>query len=317
MNPYIETNFFTFFTTLFWRIFDFPTQLASDEVQLLTLIAVSLSCALTGVWLTLRKMTMLANALSHTVLLGIVLAFLVYKSFYPINLDATFALPFSYLFIAALFVAVVTTYLTQVLNKKGRLQEEASIGIVFTTLFALGVLIVNLTARNACIGIEAVMGNVDVLSKNDLSIVYPIFLINLAAILLFSKELLISTFDEAFAKALGFKTNLITYGLMALVSLTIISSFKAVGVIMVLSFLTIPAVISRLYTHSIKKMLFLSCLIGVGSSLIGVALSRHILTEFGVPLSTGSLIVTLLSLFALGSLLFYKFKNRRLLQTGE
>lgn len=302
MNPYSETTFFTFFVTLFQRLFQWitfePLEIASDEVQLLTLLAVSLSSALVGVWLTLRKMTMLANALSHTVLLGIILAFLTWQALSEKVVEATFAMPLPYLFISAFIMALVTTFLVQVLSKRGRLQEEASIGIVFTTLFALGVLIVNLTARNAHIGIEAVMGNVDMLSKADLNIVFPILLINIIAITLFHRELLISTFDSAYAKALGFKTGWITYGLMTLVSLTIIAAFRAVGVIMVLSLLTIPSVLSRLFTHSVKTMLLISCLIGALTSILGVALSRHFLTEWGLALSTGSLIVTLLALFA-------------------
>lgn len=293
MNPYTGTNFFTFFTTLIGRLFSFSHPLYPDEIQLLVLVGVSLSCALVGVWLTLRRMAMLANALSHTILLGIAIAFLLWRQFE--GLEASFQMPLPYLFGAAILTGVVTTLLTTLLHKQGGVQEEASIGIVFTTLFALGILLINLTARNAHIGIEAVMGNVDALSFDDVKIALPIMGLNILILTLFHKELLLSTFDSSYAKALGYSGHFITYGLMTLISLTIVSAFRSVGVIMVLALLTIPPTIARLITHSLKKMVLLSALVGLLISLFSVALSRHLLTEFGLPLSTGGLLVALLS----------------------
>ncbi len=319
MNPYSNLTFFPFFGMLLKRVWQFltlePLQLAPDELQLLVLLSVGVASALVGTWLVLRKMAMLANALSHTILLGIVFAFILWQTLHDTTQFATLSMPLPYLFGAAIAMGLITTFLTEILTRHGRLQEEASIGVVFTTLFALGVTLVNLAARNAHIGVEAVTGNVDALTSEDLYLVLPTLFLSLILLITFHKELLISTFDAAFARALGFKSQLITYGLMTLVSLTIISAFRAVGVIMVLALLTIPANIARLYFDSVKMILFVASLIAAAVALLSVALSRHLLTDLGLPLSTGGLLVLILTLFALVAFSLKRLRARR--PTGQ
>ncbi len=283
---------------LFQRLGGFLTgnlswkNLASDEIQLLVLTAVSASAALVGCILILRRMTMLANALSHTILIGIVIAFLFTRYGWTTGHDhASGMLPISTLLIAALVTGLLTSFLTQFLTKTVRLQEDASIGLVFTTLFALGIILVTVLTRDAHIGTEVVMGNVDALHLDDSLLAYLILAGNIVLFTLFFKEYRITTFDPGLAQALGFSVLFFDYLLMIQVSATAISAFRAVGVLMVLAFITGPGLTARLLTHDLKKMLVLAVFLAIGASFVGVALSRHLLTVYGMAFSTAGMIV--------------------------
>lgn len=298
-NPYYNLTFTSFFLQFFARLWAFIQgdlgiqELASDEIQILVLIGVSASAALVGTFLVLRRMTMLANALSHTILLGIAIAFFFAGS------DESH-LPLQAMLLASLGMGVVTAFLTQWLTKAGRLQEDASTGLVFTTLFAMGIISVTVLTKDAHIGLEAVMGNVDALHIDDLKFVYLILTGNILVFLLFFKGFKITTFDPALANALGFSTIFFNYLLMLQVSATAIGAFRAVGVLMVLAFITGPALTARLLTNHLKSMLIGAVGIGALSSIVGVALSRHILTTTGSALSTAGIVVcTILLIYIL------------------
>lgn len=172
-HPYSDLTFFEVFGQFIMRLLKALTgqlssvDLAPDEIQALVLIAVSLSCSLVGSFLVLRRSTMLANSLSHTILIGIVGAYLWTQ---PISHEISF-LPISTLLIASLLTGLATAFLTHLCHRLFRLQEDASIGLVFTSLFALGIVLVTLFTRNAHIGVEVVMGNVDALHLHDIRLV--------------------------------------------------------------------------------------------------------------------------------------------------
>lgn len=301
-NPYDGQNFFSFFAVLLSRIWGIISgsiplsSLVSDEIQILVLIGVSASSALVGTFLVLRKMTMLANSLSHTILLGIVAAYLITHSGLwgnenvqgePINLKA--------MLIAALAMGLVTTFCTEMLHKLARLQEDASIGLVFTSLFALGVVLVTMLTRDAHIGTEVVMGNVDALHIDDCKLAFVILGINIVSFLLFFKEFKITTFDAGLSSALGISPHLFNYILMTLVSMTVIGAFRAVGVLMVLAFITGPVLTARFLTHNLKTLIYLAIFLGSAASIVGVALSRHLLSVHGLALSTGGIVVCVIA----------------------
>ncbi len=295
-NPYSNETFFGVIFQFFTRFFLFLSgnlplnEMAADEIQVIVLIAVSASCALVGSFLVLRKMTMLANSLSHTILLGIVIAFLWKTSFSSDS--ATHGLSISSLLIASLIMGLITTFLTEFLTKVTKLQEDASIGLVFTSLFAVGIVCLTVLMRNAHIGTEAVMGNVDALEIDDIKLVLTIFAINAILIFLFFKEFKITTFDKQLSSALKISPVFFNYLLMAEVSATSIGAFRAVGVLMVLAFITGPPLMARLVTHDLKKLLLISVAIGTFVSIFGVALSRHLLTVYGLSLSTAGITVS-------------------------
>lgn len=305
-NPYSHKTFFEVIFTFFCRMGSFLTgefafqDLASDEIQILVLMAVAASSALVGCFLVLRKMTMLANSLSHTILIGIVAAWLITgaRGGEEGGLDLTSML------IAALITALLTTFLTQFLTRVVRLQEDASVGIVFTTLFALGVVMVTLFTRSTHIGLEVVMGNVDALHRDDLRLAGIIFLSNAFLMLLFYKEYKLISFDPALAKALGFSCLFFDYLLMTQVAATSVGAFRAVGVLMVLAFITGPPLTARLLTNRLGVMLLLSVAIGCLASLVGVAIARHLLSFEGLPISTAGIVVLVIASFYLMALLF-------------
>jgi manganese/zinc/iron transport system permease protein len=190
------------------------------------------------------------------------------------------------------------------LTKGARLQEDASTGIVFTSLFAVGVIAVTLLTRNAHIGTEAVMGNVDALQLSDAKLVYIVLAINILIFLLFFKEFNITTFDPGLSRSFGIAPAFFSYLLMTQVSSTAIGAFRAVGVLMVLAFITGPPLTARLLTGSLKKMLLISVGIGILASLIGVALSRHVLTVYAISLSTSGVVVCVIVILYLAAALY-------------
>ena len=218
-NPYYGLNVWEFIITFFIRFWHFITgslkfdELASDEVQVGTLFAISLSSAIIGSLLNLRKMSMLANSLSHTILVGIVIAFYLTTTITGQDLSnmSVFAL-----LIGALIMGFVTSFSTEFLHKVTRLQEDASLGLVFTNFFAMGIVLVTILTRNSHIGIEAVMGNVDALSRGDLKLVFYVFIFNYIIYFVFKKELAITSFDAGLARSLGFKTGFYNYLIMSI-----------------------------------------------------------------------------------------------------
>lgn len=323
-NPYSGTTFFEFFGVLLQRIGEFftgqlgSTSLASDELQLLVLIGVSLSTATLGCFLVLRRMTMLANALSHTILLGIVLTFFLMNAMLSANSDPhghSQLISIQTMMIASLSMGILTTFLSEFLTKYGGLQEDASIGIVFTSLFALGIILVTLLTRSAHIGTEIVMGNADALNLSDLKLVFAALVMNTVLLSLFYKEYLITTFDRGLSKALGVPAVFFNYLLMIQVSATSIGSFRAIGVLMVLALMTGPPLTARLLTHNLKTMLILSAFFGVAVSMIGVALSRHVLTATGIALSTGGIVVAVIGTLFFGTLIWKSTARSKRRQT--
>lgn len=296
-NPYSGQDFFGFLFVLGKRFLAlFSGQIpsfATDEIQLITLALLASSCTLVGGFLVQARKTMVANALSHTILLGIVIAFLITRFFSP-SYDLSEGLSTLQLFIAALASALLTTFFTEYLTKKMNVQEDASIGLVFTLFFASGVILLTLFARNVHLGSELVMGSVDSLHKEDLFSAAKIFLLNLFVFVLFFKEFTLAIFDPSFGELQGSKPAFFRYLLLFQTAVVAMSAFQAVGVVMVLAFFVAPTLIIRPFIKNLKMLLITSFVVALGVSLFSVALSRHILTLYHVGLSTGALTVLLL-----------------------
>ncbi len=314
MHPYSGDTFFSFFLTLFQRL---PLlllgreSLASDEVQILALCLISVGACFLGTFLLLKKMTMLANSLSHTVLLGIVVCFL----WVPVKQDLFQGEVFR-LLIASFITAFLTTLTTEFFTKTLKLQEGASIGLVFIFFFSTALLLINLFSKNVHLGIEAVMGNLDILQERDVKAFAPLLLLQLILFPFLYRGLKVTTFDASFSYNLGFSSSLYHYFLMFLLSLTVVSSFRVVGVLLVLGFLGIPYLTVRLFSHTLKKILLFSILFCWLISCVSIAFSRHLLSVYKAPISSAGLAVFFLGLGYLGSLLLFflgqKIRQRRL-----
>ncbi|MDE3046062.1 MAG: metal ABC transporter permease [Verrucomicrobiota bacterium] len=310
MNPYSGANFFQFFYLLFKRLISGGIWTpAADEVQLAVLSCCALACGLIGPFLTLKRMSMFANSLSHTVLPGIVIAFLLVSTLWQGRWNDP-----SVFLLGALFAAVLTAVLTEGLGRLFRLQEDASIGLVFTSLFAIGVALVTLYTRNAHLSVEAIMGNPDALQLSDLRFSALIALFNLLAVALLYRRLLLSAFDESLGRTLGFSAFFSRSALFLITALTCMGAFRAVGALVVLALLVGPYLIARLFCHRVSHLLIWTPLIGILLCSAGVALSRAILSTTGVPLSTSGLIATLIGA---AFLLATSFKKLRFLAANH
>lgn len=272
----------------------------TDLLQIGVLCSVALACGLLGPFLVLRRMAMFANSLSHTILLGIAAAFLAVGSSF--NLGT--------LLIGAFLSAIMTAFFTGGLVRIFRLQEDASIGLVFTALFALGITVVTLYMKNVHLGLEAVMGNADILHAGDLKLALSLVGLNLGAIVLFYRQLKLNSFDPNLGRVL--KVPSLHFLLLFLTAATCIGAFKAVGVLLVLSFLVGPFLTARLFCSRLKFLLWLTPLIGMGASILGVLISRIAFDCFGLALSTGGIVSTLIGLIYLFAKWIYSLKLKTL-----
>lgn len=243
---------------------------------ILTGALVASSCAILGCFLLLRKMTMVGDAISHAVLPGIVLAYLVAQT--------RASLP---MLIGAALFGVLTTVLIEVLHKNGKLQVDAAIGVSFTWLFAIGVILITFFADKVDLDQECVLyGEIayvplDVWISNNGSNLGPIsvwlmganLLIILAFVLIGYKGLLITSFDPMLAATVGISTAFWHYALMSAVSLTTVLSFESVGAILVVAFLIGPAATAYLLTENLRKMLFIAVGAGIVAAVGGYVLA--------------------------------------------
>ncbi len=240
------------------------------EIQLIAVI-VAVACALPGVFLVLRRMSMMSDSITHTILLGIVLGFFV-----------THDLSSPLLIVGAALMGVVTVWLTEMLSRTRLLAEDAAIGIVFPLLFSIAIILISRFAGSIHLDTDSVLlgelafapfdrmviGGVDIGAKS-IYITGVLLLINLTAIIIFFKELKVATFDPMLAAVLGFTPALVHYGLMTLVSLTAVGAFQAVGSILVVAFMVGPPVTAYLLTDDLKQMLLLSGLLGAVNGILG------------------------------------------------
>lgn len=246
---------------------------------ILTASLVAVNCGLLGSFLILRKMAMVGDAISHAVLPGIVLAFMVSGSRGEIPM-----------LIGAAIIGVLTTVLIELLHKKARLQEDASIGITFTWLFALGIILISAYTGSVDLDQDCVLyGEIayvpldliytaggQILGPKAAYISGALLLIIVLFIGTGYKGLKLTTFNVDYAKALGISTVFWHFAFMGLISLTTVVSFESVGAILIVAFLVVPAATAYLLTGKLWKMLFLACLAGLSSAILGYYLAFFI-----------------------------------------
>jgi len=237
---------------------------------ILTASLVGISCGLVGSLLLLRRMAMMADAISHTVLLGIVTAYLITRELSGIHM-----------LIGSIVAGLMTAILVQWLHAMG-VQQEASIGVVFTSLFAIGVVLIATKVGNAHLDVQhTLMGEITFIPWERVELpggwgipeavlmLSIVLLINLAVIIGLYKEWKITSFDPALAASLGLPVMLLHYVFISLVSVTTVASFDAVGAILVVAMLITPAASAYLWTDRLSVMMGLSGLIGVLSAIFG------------------------------------------------
>jgi len=270
------------------------------EIQLIASI-VAAACALPGVFLVLRKMSLISDAISHSILPGIVVGFFITQDLNsPLNI------------LLAALTGIVTVILVEFIQKTGLVKEDTAIGLVFPAMFSIGVILIALNANDVHLDIDAVLvgelaftpfdrmliNGID-LGPKALWIMGVILIVTISLLVTFFKELKISTFDEGLATALGFSPVVIHYGLMSIASVTTVGAFDAVGAILVVALMIAPAATVYLLTDNLKKLLMGSVVVGVFSAIAGYWVAHWLDATIAGAISTVLGIVFLMSyLFA-------------------
>jgi manganese/zinc/iron transport system permease protein len=242
-----------------------------ELIIIITACLVAVSSSIIGCFLILRKMAMVGDAISHSVLPGIVIAFILGGK-----------LGSWYLLVGAAVFGIITTFLIEFFNKKGGMQHDATIGVVFTSLFAFGIILVTVYARDVDIDQDCVLyGELDhVAFEEGITLfgqIIPYTIVRLSVMLvgvitlvvIGYRGLFLTTFDPAYAATLGISVMAWHYMLMASVSLSTVLSFGSVGAILVVAFLITPPATAYLLTDKLKPMIFLSVGFGITGSVIG------------------------------------------------
>ncbi|WP_279041912.1 metal ABC transporter permease [Brevibacillus borstelensis] len=241
---------------------------------ILTGALVAASCGFLGCFLILRRMAMLGDAISHSILPGIVIAFLLSGS--------RDILP---MLIGAAVVGLLTVFIVQLLSQNG-VKADAAIGVTFTALFSVGVVLVSLYTAQVDLDLDCVLygeiayvpwdtwqwGGIDMGPRAAWGI-GGVFLLSLLLVGLFFKQFKLCSFDPALAAAIGIPVGSFHYLLMTLVSFTTVAAFESVGAILVVAMLVVPSATAYLLTEKLHVMLFISMGVGVLCSVFGYLLA--------------------------------------------
>lgn len=246
---------------------------SSYDTRMLTIAALAaVNCALLGNFLLLRKLSMMGDAISHAVLPGLAVALLVAGGLYP-----------SAMFLGAVVVGLLTAVLIQFVHRGGRVDEGASMGVVFTSLFAIGLILIRRVADTAKVDLDAscVLFGELAAAPGELSsfmglavpraaVVLGLMLaVNLLFVVGLFKELRITAFDPGLADTLGIRSNVMHYASMALVAMTAVAAFEAVGSILVVALLIVPPATAYLLTRRLGVMVVLSAVLAILAAVLG------------------------------------------------
>lgn len=271
--------------------------LSSLEILIIAVLA-SVACVLPGIFLVLRGVALMSDAISHAVLLGIALMFLMVH-----NLDSPLLL------VGAALAGLATVFLTETVIQTRRLKEDAAIGIVFPLFFSCGVILISLFARDVHLDVDMViLGEIAFAPFNRLylfgydvgpSACYTlgtIVFLNAGFIYLFYKELKLSIFDYDFAYVTGFSPALLYYGLMFLTSITAVGAFDVVGSIVVVALMITPPATALLLVSRLEQMVAASIALSIASALFGYAAATWFDVSIAGSIATVSGIFFLLML---------------------
>lgn len=271
---------------------DFLTEPLSYDFMvraLLVAVVASVVCALLSCWLVLIGWSLMGDAVSHSVLPGVVLAAIV---------GAPFAL-------GAVVFGLGSVALIGAVRGSGKVKEDAAIGIVFTTLFALGLVLVSVTPSRTDLN-HIVFGNLLGVSTADLWQIVVLGALVAAALLLKRRDFTLYAFDPTHAHAIGLRPRVLSAALLGLLAVTAVVALQAVGVVLVVAMLIIPGATARLLTDRFSTMLWVAPVSAVACSVVGVYIS------YWADTATGPMIVLTQGVwFALVFVLQLLVRNRR------
>ncbi|RKQ93984.1 manganese transport system permease protein [Solirubrobacter pauli] len=258
-----------------------PLTFEFMQRAMLVAVVVGVACAVLSCWLTLLGWSLMGDAVSHAVLPGVVLSYVI---------GAPFAA-------GAFLFGAGAVGLIGGLNRTSRVKEDAAIGIVFTGLFALGLVLVSVIPSQVDL-FHILFGNVLGVSDGDILQVLVLGALVIAALLLLRKSLVLYAFDPVHAHAIGISPRRLEMVLLGALALTVIVALQAVGIVLVVAMLITPGATAYLLTDRFDKMLALAIGTGVLSTVLGTYLSYHF------DASTGGMIVVVLTVLFLLAYLF-------------
>jgi len=293
---------------------------STPQLEILAIAVVTAAgCALLGTFLMLRRLAMLADSISHAILPGIVVAFFLTES-----------VSSPWLVVAAVLTGLVTVALVEMLTATRRLREDAAMGLVFPALFSLGIVLITRYAGNVHLDVDAVLlGELAFapfdrfelagrdLGPRHLWLMGTITLVNLTVVLAFFKELKLATFDAGLAASLGLAPALVHYLLMALVSVTAVGAFDAVGLVLVVALMVGPPAAAYLLTDRLGRLVALAVALGALAAALGLALATWLDASIAGCMAVGVGAVFLASFLAAPSRGLIAVARRRRRQRWE
>nr|UNJ16446.1 manganese transport system membrane protein [Boldiaceae sp.] len=270
-----------------WNCLIEPLQYTFMQRSLLVAILIGLLCSIVGTYLMVQRLALLGDAISHSVMPGLAIAF-------------SLRIP---IIIGALGAAILSTIIIAWIKNEYPLKEDTAIGIVFASFFALGITFISIIQKDNKIDLNHFLfGNILGVSTEDVINTSIIFTVVLIMIISLYKELLFFTFDMLGAQVIGLPVQRLNFSLMVLVALTTVASMKAVGVVLVLALLIIPSATAYLIVKQLHQIMTLGGGIGIISSITGMYISYY----YNIP--SGPAIVLVATAIFIIALAHYKLQ---------
>lgn len=245
---------------MIWNWIIEPLQYSFMQRALVVAVVVGAICAVVGSYLMVQRLALLGDAISHSLLPGVATAYIFHVS----------------IFLGALIAGLLSTVIINGIKNFSKIKEDAAMGIVFSSFFALGIILITVVQKENKVDLNHFLfGNILGVSTGDVRDTIVVGLVVLLTVILFYKELLFYTFDRLGAEAAGLPVIWLDTGLMILVGLTIVASLKAVGVILVLSLLITPPATAYLLVNRLHQVMWVGMIVGVISSITGMYLSYY------------------------------------------
>ncbi len=271
------------------------------QKALITSVMVGIICGVIGCFIVLRGMALMGDAISHAVLPGVAISYMLGINY----------------FYGAVVTGILTALAIGAISQNSRIKSDAAIGIVFSAAFAIGIILIT-AAQSATDLTQILFGNVLHVRSSDMWLTLIIGAIVLGVVIVFYKELLVSSFDETMSAVYGLKIRFIHYGIMVLLTLVTVASLQTVGVILVVSMLITPASTAYLLSNRLSVMIVLASIFGALSAIIGMYFSYIHNLPSGPVIALATTGIFLLALFfsPKQGLVFKLFKTRNNLNTN-
>ncbi|MEY2013848.1 metal ABC transporter permease subunit [Streptococcus pyogenes] len=247
---------------------------------LITAVVIGIVSGAVGCFIILRSMSLMGDAISHAVLPGVALSFILGVNF----------------FIGAIIFGLLASVIITYIKENSVIKGDTAIGITFSSFLALGVILIGV-ANSSTDLFHILFGNILAVQDSDKWITIGVSIFVLGVISLFFKELLLTSFDPILAKSMGVKVNACHYLLMVLLTLVAVTAMQSVGTILIVALLITPAATAYLYANSLKVMLVMSSLLGALASVLGLYLGYTFNVAAGSSIVLTSAMMFLISFF--------------------